>query len=107
MLKKVFSILCAVAVIIFTANNSASAADGKIFIRAENCIHCCNCINFIGGKGCLVPSSLQRSEQMTKDSEYPDMRQNYIVYDIDDRYFVIIELRHTIQIVYSKQLKQN
>ena len=29
----------------------------------------------------LFPFPLKRNEQMTKDSEYPDMRQNYIVYE--------------------------
>jgi len=32
--------------------------DGKIIIRDEKCIHCSNCIEFAGGKGCLVAKSL-------------------------------------------------
>lgn len=33
--------------------------DGKkIYIREENCIHCCNCIEFTDGKGCLISKSL-------------------------------------------------
>ena len=32
--------------------------DNKIFIREEKCIHCCNCIEFTNGKGCLAAKSL-------------------------------------------------
>lgn len=32
--------------------------NGKIRIRDEKCIHCSNCIEFTGGKGCLVAKSL-------------------------------------------------
>jgi phosphoadenosine phosphosulfate reductase len=32
--------------------------DGKILIREENCIHCANCIEFTGTKGCLAAKSL-------------------------------------------------
>ena len=35
---------------------------GKIYIREENCIHCCNCIEFTNGKGCLVAKSLSITE---------------------------------------------
>lgn len=31
---------------------------GKIFIREDQCIHCCNCIEFTKGKGCLAAKSL-------------------------------------------------
>jgi len=32
--------------------------NGKIFIRENKCIHCCNCIEFTKGKGCLAAKSL-------------------------------------------------
>lgn len=32
--------------------------NGKIFIREDKCIHCYNCIEFTGGKGCLAAKSL-------------------------------------------------
>ena len=32
--------------------------DNKIYIREEKCIHCCNCIEFTNGKGCLAAKSL-------------------------------------------------
>ena len=35
--------------------------DGKIFIRGEQCIHCCNCITYTE-KGCLVAKSLATTE---------------------------------------------
>lgn len=31
---------------------------GKILIREDKCIHCCNCIEFTHGKGCLAAKSL-------------------------------------------------
>lgn len=30
----------------------------RIFIRADRCVHCCNCIEFTNGKGCLAAKSL-------------------------------------------------
>ena len=32
--------------------------NGKIYIREDKCIHCCNCIEFTNGKGCLAAKSL-------------------------------------------------
>ena len=32
--------------------------NGKIYIREDRCIHCCNCIEFTNGKGCLAAKSL-------------------------------------------------
>lgn len=32
--------------------------DNNIFIREDKCIHCYNCIEFTGGKGCLAAKSL-------------------------------------------------
>lgn len=32
--------------------------NGKIYIREDKCIHCYNCIEFTGGKGCLAAKSL-------------------------------------------------
>jgi phosphoadenosine phosphosulfate reductase len=32
--------------------------DGKINIRQDKCTHCCNCIEFTHGKGCLAAKSL-------------------------------------------------
>lgn len=32
--------------------------DGKIFIREDKCVHCYNCIEFTGSKGCLAAKSL-------------------------------------------------
>lgn len=31
---------------------------GHIFIRSEKCVHCCNCITYTNGKGCLVAKSI-------------------------------------------------
>lgn len=31
---------------------------GKIYIREDKCVHCCNCIEFTNGKGCLAAKSL-------------------------------------------------
>lgn len=31
---------------------------GKILIREDKCVHCCNCIEFTHGKGCLAAKSL-------------------------------------------------
>ncbi len=38
--------------------NAFTIIDDKIYIRQENCIHCCNCIEFTQSKGCLVAKSL-------------------------------------------------
>lgn len=38
--------------------NAFTIVDDKIYIRQENCVHCCNCIEFTKGKGCLVAKSL-------------------------------------------------
>lgn len=38
--------------------NAFVIKDGKIWIREDKCIHCCNCIDFTNGKGCLVAKSL-------------------------------------------------
>lgn len=32
--------------------------NGKIYIREDKCVHCCNCIEFTHGKGCLASKSL-------------------------------------------------
>lgn len=56
--KVAYCVGCKACSVQCPANAFLIAADGKIFIRAENCIHCCNCIKFIGGKGCLVAKSL-------------------------------------------------
>lgn len=32
--------------------------NGQIYIREEKCTHCCNCIEFTNGKGCLAAKSL-------------------------------------------------
>lgn len=31
---------------------------GTIYIREDRCVHCCNCIEFTNGKGCLAAKSL-------------------------------------------------
>jgi phosphoadenosine phosphosulfate reductase len=36
--------------------------DGKIYIREDKCQHCCNCIVFTNGKGCLVAKSLSTTQ---------------------------------------------
>ena len=39
--------------------NAFTITDGnRIYIREEKCIHCCNCIEFTNGKGCLAAKSL-------------------------------------------------
>lgn len=32
--------------------------NGNIYIREDKCVHCCNCIEFTHGKGCLASKSL-------------------------------------------------
>lgn len=39
----------------------AIAEDGKLLIREEKCVHCCRCVEFARGKGCLAAKSLSVS----------------------------------------------
>ncbi len=48
---KACEVQCLVNAFIITDNK-------RIYIREEKCIHCCNCIEFTKGKGCLAAKSL-------------------------------------------------
>ncbi|MDY6308164.1 MAG: phosphoadenosine phosphosulfate reductase family protein [Oribacterium sp.] len=50
-------------------------ADRKIFIREERCIHCCNCIEFTNGKGCLAAKSLSTSGGGTSGMDLKGMNR--------------------------------
>lgn len=51
---KACEVQCPVGAFIITQDN-------KIYIREERCVHCCNCIEFTKGKGCLAAKSLSVS----------------------------------------------
>mgnify|MGYP002509736420 CR=1 FL=1 len=51
---KACEVQCPVNAFVITEN-------GKIYIREDKCVHCCNCITFTHGKGCLAARSLSIS----------------------------------------------
>ena len=55
--KVAYCVGCRACEVQCPADAFAILDDGKIFIRAENCLHCGNCLNFTG-KSCLVAKSL-------------------------------------------------